>query len=151
LLLAALDETSRRRRERYEAALDEVRTLPELVTVATTIFREDLEAGHVRGLSELIAASASAPELGPAITERIAPWIDFTQGAVERVMRASPVASAAPSREVAYAIVALYLGLELLTQLDGDREPALALFGAAANLANLFAPLLGAADTGDAP
>ena len=41
---------------------------------------------------------------------------------------------------VALAVVALYLGLEMLSHLDGDRQPALALFGHAAQIAGLFAP-----------
>jgi len=39
--------------------------------------------------------------------------------------------------EIAHAVVALYLGLELLSHLDGDRQPALALFERARQLAML--------------
>ena len=39
---------------------------------------------------------------------------------------------------MAYAIVALYLGLEMLTHLDGDRARALGLFAHAKTLAALF-------------
>ncbi len=42
---------------------------------------------------------------------------------------------------MAYAIVALYLGLEMLTHLDGDRSRALALFAHAKNLAALLEAL----------
>jgi hypothetical protein len=41
--------------------------------------------------------------------------------------------------EAAHAVVALYLGLELLAQLDGDRTAALALFARARQLAALAA------------
>jgi AcrR family transcriptional regulator len=138
LLLAALEATSAARLERYQHALDGVTTLPELVAVARDVYREDLAAGHVRVLSELIAATSHVPELGPEIAHRIAPWIEFTRGAIERVGGAVPV----PASEIAYAIVALYLGLELLTQLDGDTAPAESLFENAARMAQLFAPLL---------
>jgi hypothetical protein len=43
-----------------------------------------------------------------------------------------------PPGDVAYAIVALYLGLEMLTHLDGDRSRALGLFAHAKNLASLL-------------
>lgn len=43
-----------------------------------------------------------------------------------------------PAEDIAHAIVAGFLGLELLANLDGDQQPALALFERAA----LFAGLL---------
>jgi hypothetical protein len=43
-----------------------------------------------------------------------------------------------PPGDAAYAIVALYLGLEMLTHLDGDRSRALGLFAHAKNLAALL-------------
>jgi AcrR family transcriptional regulator len=148
LLLAALEETSRVRLAQYQAALAGVTTLPELVAVATTVFREDLDAGHVKVLAELIAASSTIPELGPAITAQISPWIAFTESAISRVLGDSPIGQMLPARNVAFGIVALYLGLELLTQLDGDDAPALALFDSADQLAQLFAPMLATSSKG---
>ncbi len=49
-----------------------------------------------------------------------------------------------PASEVAHGIVALYLGLELLTHLDGDLTPALNLFDHAQRLAALVEGLGGA-------
>ena len=141
LLVAALDETSRERLARYQGGIADVTSLPELVAVAGAIFREDLTAGHVKVLSELIAAASSIPELGPEITARIRPWIDFTEAAIARVLGASPVADLVPARDAAFAIVALYLGLELLTQLDGDTAPATSLFASADRLAQLLGPM----------
>ena len=45
-----------------------------------------------------------------------------------------------------HAVVALYLGLEMLARLDGDRTAALALFGKARQLAGLL-QMMGAAPT----
>lgn len=42
-----------------------------------------------------------------------------------------------PSDDLAYGAVALYLGLELLSHLDGDRDQALNLFGHAKQVASL--------------
>ena len=53
------------------------------------------------------------------------------------MLGASPVAASSTPSEVAHAVVSLYLGLELLSHLDGDRAPALALFDAARQLATL--------------
>ncbi len=142
LLVAALDATSRERLARYEAAVADVGSLPELVAVASAVFREDLAAGHVKVLSELIAAASDIPELGPEITARIRPWIDFTEAAITRVLGGSPVGQLVPARDAAFGIVALYLGLELLTQLDGDTAPATSLFASADALAQLLGPAL---------
>jgi hypothetical protein len=49
------------------------------------------------------------------------------------------------AEEAAHAVVALYLGLELLAHLDGDRAPALALFDQARRLAPLLALMAAAA------
>ena len=53
----------------------------------------------------------------------------------------SPLDSLLPPGDVAYAIVALYLGLEMLTHLDGDRARALGLFAHARNMAGLLEAL----------
>src|ERR1700721_686038 len=59
LLLAALDSVSARRMEHYGAAIDRVGSPSELVDVATAIFREDLDAGYVAVLVEMIAGTSS--------------------------------------------------------------------------------------------
>jgi AcrR family transcriptional regulator len=137
LLLAALDSVSARRMEQYGAAVDEVGSPMELVDVATAIFREDLDAGYVAVLVEMIAGASSTPGLGPEVSARLGPWFAFAEQAITTTL-GSPLESVLPPGDVAYAIVALYLGLEMLTHLDGDRARALALFAHAKNLAALL-------------
>jgi hypothetical protein len=105
-----------------------VDSLPELFRVAMKIYAEDLDAGHIKVLAELMAASSTFPELKAAIVARIEPWVRLTEQVVGRHLEASPFAQLLPPRDVAYAIVALYLGLEMLANLDDDRERAVALF-----------------------
>jgi AcrR family transcriptional regulator len=138
LLLAALDSVSARRMEHYGAALEGVGSPSELVDVATAIFGEDLDAGHVTVLVEMIAGASSSPGLGPEVSARLAPWFEFAERALEKAVGGSPLDSVLPVRDVAYAIVALYLGLEMLTHLDGDRTRALRLFDRAKSLAGLL-------------
>lgn len=142
LLLAALDEVSARRKTRYETALASVTRASELVALATQIFSEDLDSGDAAVLVQMIAGAASTPGLGAAVKERIAPWNDFAGAALESVLGRSPVLRLVEVPEVAHAVVALYLGLELLSQLDGDSSTAMALFGRARRLAPV-ADLLG--------
>lgn len=140
LLLAALDDVSATRASRYGEAVAGATSPAELVDVATSIFREDLEAGHVAVLVAMMAGAASTPGLGPAVASRIAPWTAFAREAVSRVLAGSPIGSLIPADEAAYAVVALYLGMEMLTELDGDRGPADALFARVGTVAGLLSP-----------
>lgn len=135
LLLAALDQVSTRRRERYEAALESVSSPSQLVLLAAQIFSEDLDSGDAAVLVEMIAGAASTPGLGAAIKERIGPWNEFAVAALDASLGQSPLLQMLPAPEVAHAVVALYLGLELLSHLDGDRGRAMELFAQAQRLA----------------
>jgi AcrR family transcriptional regulator len=143
LLLAALDAVSAERMEHYGVTVDGVESLEDLVDVATAIFREDLDAGYVTVLVEMIAGASATPGLGPEVAARIGPWTAFAERAVEASLGDSPLGSVLPFRDVAYGIVALYLGLEMLSHLDGDQAPALALFAHAKQLAGLLSALGG--------
>jgi AcrR family transcriptional regulator len=137
LLLAALDAVSAARLARYGAAVERAASPAELVEVAAAIFAEDIEAGHVTVLVEMIAGAASTPGLGAEVAARIAPWRDFARKAIDSVVGRTPLASLLPSGELAHGAVALYLGLELLSHLDGDRAAALSLFERAKQVAPL--------------
>jgi AcrR family transcriptional regulator len=143
LLLAALDAVSADRLELYRSAVEEVGSAVELVDVAAGIFRQDLDAGYVTVLVEMIAGASSTPGLGVEVAARIGPWFAFARSAIEKTFGDSPVGSVLPAGDVAYGVVALYLGLEMLSHLDGDRAPALALFAHARQLAGLVGALFG--------
>jgi AcrR family transcriptional regulator len=141
LLLAALDETSRRRMERYRASVEAAEDLTELARVAAEIYREDLDAGHITVLAQMIAAASSTPGLGPEVAARIAPWVDFTETTLQRVFGSAPIAQLVPARDLAFAVAALYLGVEMISQLDEDRAQAEALLAAAVRLSGLLGML----------
>jgi len=137
LLLAALDEVSDQRRQRYEEALVGVQRPSQLVDLAARVFREDLDTGDAALLVEMIAGATSTPGLGEQVKARVEPWTQFATAALHQVVGASPLAAVVEPAEIAHAVVALYLGLELLSHLDGDRAAALALFDRARHLAAL--------------
>jgi len=129
LLLAALAEVSERRMARYSAAVSGAHTPADLVAVATDIFREDLDEGYVTVLVEISRVRGASPELGEQVAALIAPWRTFAQQAIETIVASSPFRRRwGPSETPPHAVVALYLGLEMLSHLDGDRAPALRLF-----------------------
>lgn len=140
LLLAGLDEVSSRRMERYTAAVSEVHSAAEWAAVAAQIFREDLDQGYVAVLVEMMAGATTSPALGEEVSKRITPWLTFTGQVLDQAFGRTPLASVIPTDDAAYAVVALYLGLELLSHLDGDRGRALALFERAGSLLSLFTP-----------
>jgi AcrR family transcriptional regulator len=143
LLLRALDETSHQRMEAYEALLEGAGSVQELLSAAIQIYRDDLDSGHITVLSEVIAGSLSHPELGPEIVSRMEPWVDFAERAITKVLQGSPLAQVLPSRDLAFAVVALYLGIEMLNHLDGNRERAESLFQMASAMSPLADSILG--------
>jgi AcrR family transcriptional regulator len=144
LLVAALEHTSDQRMARYSSAVAGAGNLGELLAVARQVYVEDLEAGHLTVLAELIAASSTIPELGPEIARMIRTWTDFTRHALAAGLAGTGLEALVPADEAAFAIVALYLGIELLSHLEGDRGQAESLFDAGLRLAGL----LGALTTG---
>ncbi len=147
LLLAALDAVSEERLQTYGNEVTKVVSPGELVDTAEGIFKNDLEAGYITVLVEMIAGSFSTPGLGSEVAARIQPWREFAQSSIERSLGDSPLNGVLPSKDVAHAIVALYLGLEMLSHLDGDAAPALALFAHAKQLASLFEAMTAPATT----
>ncbi|GAA1089462.1 TetR/AcrR family transcriptional regulator [Nocardiopsis metallicus] len=135
LLLAALDRSSAERMEMYRELAGQARTLEELVEVATRIYRTDLERGYIAEFSELVAAAVTKPELRAEINQRSQPWIDFIAGEWDRVLGGSPLARLLPAREVAYAAIAFYLGVNLFSVLDEDHSRTEGVFDLASALA----------------
>jgi AcrR family transcriptional regulator len=138
LLLAALDDVSARRLSTYREIVDQATTLADLIDSARAIFSEDLDAGHVAVLVEMITGAQSTPGLGEQVAARLAPWREFAESAVRKGTAGSPFESVVPAKELAHAVVAGFLGLELLANLDGDRTAALDLFDRARAVAGLL-------------
>ena len=144
LLLAALDEVSAVRLAKYQAAVQRSGgSLTELVKTARSVFDEDLDRGHVAVLVAMIAGAQSSPALGTEVAARLTPWREFAAESLQPFLGGTPLAGMIRGDEIAHAIVALYLGLEMLASLDGDRAAALALFDRAQRAASLL-DLLGA-------
>ena len=142
LLLAALDHSSALRLQRYRQAAEKAESLEELADVASRIYREDVEGGHITVFSELVGASLSHPELGPQIVARVEPWLDFVEETLGKLLEGSPFEPVLPKRDLAFALVAFYMGVNLLTHLDEDQERIGSLFALARAFAPVLSPLL---------
>ena len=142
LLLAGLDRVSARRMESYRPAFEEASTLSELAALGRAIYDEDLDNGYVTVLGEMVAGGVSNPALGREVVARIEPWVDLVEAKVRTLIAGSPLQTMVPPRDVAFAIIALYLGIDMLSHLDGDRTPAQSLLDAGARAAQLVEALL---------
>jgi AcrR family transcriptional regulator len=135
LWLAALEQSSSERLDRYRTAIEAAERLDELVAVLGQIYREDLASGHIRVVSELVAGSVANPELGPRVVELMDPWIELAERAVERALAGSPILELASPRRLAYVAVTFYLGANLVSQLAPESEDLAGLLDDAARLA----------------
>lgn len=141
LLLAALDHSSAVRMRRYEQAVEDASGLEELVAVARQIYEEDVEGGHITVFTEMVAASLAHPELAPELIARSKPWEEFVEAAITKAAGDNPLLQIVPARDIAYAIICFYLGVNLMTQLDEDNARIEGLFALADRLAPLVTPL----------
>jgi AcrR family transcriptional regulator len=119
LLLAALELTSERRLERYREALAQPSGLEEMVRVTAELYREDRESGHMTVVSQLDAGSLARRELAPKVLASMEPWLEFARETIERAVAGTPLAAVVPVEESASAVITFYLGVNLLSNLDG--------------------------------
>ncbi len=143
LLLAALDLVSERRTSAHAAAFQGATTATEVAAVVRAIYAEDLREGYVTVLAEMVAAGMTDAELGAAVAARIEPWMAIVQAKIDELLGDSPLAALASSRDVAFALVALYFGVDMLGHLEGDHSRAAALLDLAGRLSALADAALG--------
>lgn len=143
LLLAAIDELSCARAERYRERLQGVNSLPELVGLAAELHREDSESGHITVLSQVLAGATTAPELKAPLRERFRPWTELVEGAIERVIAGTPYAAVVPVADLAFVVTALFMGIELTMTLEDDRAREESLFRTIGLMASLLEGLMG--------
>jgi AcrR family transcriptional regulator len=121
-LLAALDLISERRMDEYGPAFEAARSVAELARLARRIYADDLERGYVSVLGEMVSGGVSDAALRAEVTARIEPWIGMVERKLEQLLSDSPLAGLGSSRDLAFAIVAGYFGVDMLSHLQRDRS-----------------------------
>jgi len=144
LLLGALDRSAAARMARYREVLRGA-TPAEFASLARGLYVEDVEAGHATVLAELFAAGGGNPAIGAEMLRRLQPWLELAESLIRRLLAGSPFETLVDARAAAGAVLAMYVGIDLLNHLDGDRSRATDLFDSGERLATAFAPLLGGA------
>jgi AcrR family transcriptional regulator len=142
LLLAALDATSQDRLERYRTELAEISRVSDLVEAMARLYKEDVLSGHVTAVQEMVAAGSSVPGLRKEVLTRMDPWIVFAREVIARVTTGTIVEKLVPIDDLAFSAVALYFGIETITNLGGDRSRAETLFATGRRFAPIADALL---------
>lgn len=128
LIIAAVASMSLRRMENHRAKLEHVTSLTEMIQVARELHADDLAADNMTVLIQAFAGASGNPETGPKLYAEIEPWSHLITETIERVLSDVPAASMIDNEQIAQAIGALFLGIELLDDLDPKRASAEALF-----------------------
>jgi AcrR family transcriptional regulator len=151
LLLAALDLVSARRQRSYGSRFESAKSVPELALLAREIYAEDLQNGYVTVLGEMVAGGVSNPELGGEVVARLQPWVEMVERKLRELLAGSLLEAIVPPRDVAFAIIALYLGIDMLSHLEGDHARAESLLDLGVRYAPLAAALIPSRPTEEQP
>ena len=143
LLVAALATVSERRAAAFGPLLDAIAGPDDLVAAAGEVHRADLESGNVAVLAEMLAGAGSDPELARQVAECVRPWFGVARASVERAIPGNVLDSLLGAEEAAYAVVALFVGMELLSRLDPGADRTEALLDALGRLARLAGLVVG--------
>lgn len=128
LLQATAREDSAQRAALYEEQLADVDTLAGLVAVGRAIHDVETQRGSTAVLAQILAGSASSPELRASILAGMEPWTSRIEQALDRILAGTPLAQAVPTVDIAFAISSLFLGMELMASLDPDEDRVASLF-----------------------
>jgi AcrR family transcriptional regulator len=138
LLLAVLDLISERRMSEYGPVFERARTVPELAALAQRIYSEDLERGYVTALGEMVSGGVTDAELGAEVAARIEPWIAMVERKLEELLVGTPFESLVSPGDLAFGLVALYFGVDMLGHMQGDQSRAQSLLDLATRLSALL-------------
>ncbi len=128
VLVAALARMGAERIALYEDRLADVTTFPELALVGAELHKQDTAAGNITVLTQILAGAVSAPAMGPLFYEQFKPWTELVERSIRKVLEGGPFEEAFPVEDLAIAVTALFLGIELLTSLDPDKQREDSLF-----------------------
>ena len=142
LVVAAVSEMSRRRMGNHRPKLESAESLTELIAIGREIHNDDLVADNMAVLTQAFAGARAKSEIGVKLYNELAPWTDLVTDAVRRVLEGNAFAKAINAEHIAQVISALFLGLELLEDLDPERGSAEGVFDTLEGLARMLELLL---------
>jgi AcrR family transcriptional regulator len=142
-IVAAVDVMSERRMSHHRAALEAATTLRELVDIARALHHDDTANDNMTVLTQAFAGAAGDPVMGPKLYAALAEWSEMVTESIGRVLGDTPISALIPVEQLGQGISALFLGIELMADLDPEKADVDALFdtllGAAAMVELLLA------------
>lgn len=145
LLLAALVRANERRMSRFQKRLEELDDLPSLVQIARELHGTSSHSDQT-ALASIVAGWSATSELGPQVLATLQPWNELVSSALKRVLGKHPLGQFVPTDDMAYAMTAMFLGIEMMSRLDPDESRAETLFASLGGLANFAGPVLASID-----
>jgi hypothetical protein len=70
----------------------------------------------------MLAMVANDPDMREPLRQRFAPWTRIVERTVERALGDTPYAGLVPTHDLAFAITSLFIGLELMLNLEPETE-----------------------------
>ena len=140
-IVEAVNLMSARRMENHRERLEAATTLRELVEVARALHHDDTANDNMTVLTQAFAGAAGDPVMGPKLYRALAEWSDMVTESIRRVLGDSPIANLAPAEQLGQGISALFLGIELMADLDPENAHVDAMFDtlmAAASMVELL-------------
>lgn len=127
LLIAALEQSSLKRLDRYKAVMHDGQSLQELIELIEGLYVEDRDSGHLGLLTELVGGITARPDLRPGIERSTAPWLAFVEERIADAVKTLTFGSMLPVADLADLVFSLVIGVELRNKVDGrvDRSDRL--------------------------
>lgn len=122
LVLAVLADQNAKRLERQAAMYDSELPLAKQWEQACDFLEDDLEAGYVRILQEMIAAGWSDPEIAAQVRELLRGWYDLLVDVAQRAEAGFGGMGPFRAEEVAALVSGAFIGAESMILLGFDEQ-----------------------------
>lgn len=129
LLAVSLERVTAERMAHYQRLGAGAPNLAVLGAAVGEGLAEDRTSGRFRLLAQMVAGAASGGTLAATVTAQSESWIELTADTLRRLLGDSPF-GLVTTRDLSLAVVALFVGLELLDQVDAEAFNATGLFEA---------------------
>lgn len=109
----------------YRQRLAPVGTLTELAIVARDLHQEEHDSGNLAVLSQLLAGSRTHPELATILNDNFNLLANEVASTLERILTGTALDGFLDTHQVARAVSAGFIGIELLDSVSSTDDPAL--------------------------
>ncbi|WP_117214258.1 TetR/AcrR family transcriptional regulator [Allorhizocola rhizosphaerae] len=138
LLVETVSYASARRVERYREVLIGRERAVDVVEGLRELYREDRDSGHIAAVQELAAGCRPGSRLAERLALITRDWEALAAQVIADLLRGRPFASLVSISTAARGAVAMYLGMQTLTHVDGDEGRIDQMFLQARRLARLL-------------